>query len=65
MEATSPSSHTSLTQRALLDGLWAAAILFVIRVGAVYCGSWGGCKLGDTLAEHRQHLWMGMITQVG
>jgi hypothetical protein len=50
-------------QRALLDGLWAAAILFAVRMAAVYCGSWTGCKLGDTSTEHRQHLWMGMVTQ--
>lgn len=50
-------------QRALLSGSGLAAVLFLVRLGGVYCGCWAGCRLSDAPPEHRQHLWKGMVTQ--
>lgn len=53
-----------LLQRPLLATLWAAAILFAVRVVAVFMGSWMGAFVGGTPPELRRKIWQGMITQV-
>ena len=47
-----------------MSSLAVAAVLFLVRLAAVWCGCWAGCTLSVSPAEHRQHLWKGMITQV-
>lgn len=54
----------SSTQGSLASTLGAAAVVWAVRVGAVYCGSWLGAWLGGTPPEHRRRVWYGMITQV-
>ena len=51
-------------QGSLASTLGAAAVVWAVRVGAVYCGSWLGAWLGGTPPEHRRRVWYGMITQV-
>ena len=44
--------------------LWVALILWLVRVAAIYGGSWLGSWLGGTPPEYRLRIWQGMITQV-
>ncbi|KAK9842202.1 hypothetical protein WJX81_000261 [Elliptochloris bilobata] len=55
----------SLVLGSLVGTLGAAAVVWAMRVGAVYCGSWLGAWLGGTPPEHRRRVWYGMITQAG
>ena len=43
--------------------LWVALILWLVRVAAIYGGSWLGSWLGGTPPEYRLRIWQGMITQ--
>ena len=47
------------------DTLWAAVILYVVRLAAVWVGCWLGAEVSATPHDTSQRLWMGMITQVG
>lgn len=49
---------------AVRDSLWAAAILYVVRLAGVWLGCWLGAGAGGTPPDVGQRLWMGMITQV-
>lgn len=51
-------------QKPLVVTLWAAAIVFVVRLAAIFMGSWLGAFIGGTPAEHRRKIWQGMVTQV-
>lgn len=44
--------------------LWVAVAVYVVRLLAVYLGSWMGAWMGGTPTEHRRKVWQGMITQV-
>ena len=44
--------------------LWVALIVWLVRVAAIYGGSWLGSWLGGTPPEFRLRIWQGMITQV-
>ncbi len=44
--------------------LWAAVIVWAVRLGAVYLGSWAGARAAGTPPEHRRKVWQGMVTQV-
>lgn len=55
----------SLKLRAVRDSLWAAAILYVVRLAGVWLGCWLGAGAGGTPPDVGQRLWMGMITQAG
>ena len=52
-------------QGSLASTLGAAALVWAVRLAAVYCGSWLGAWLGGTPPEHRRRVWYGMITQAG
>ncbi len=43
--------------------LWAAVILWSVRVAGVYIGSWAGARAAGAPKEHRWRVWQGMITQ--
>lgn len=47
------------------DSLWAAGILYVVRLGGVWVGCWLGAEAGGTPHDVARRLWMGMITQAG
>lgn len=49
---------------AVRDSLWAAAILYVVRLAGIWLGCWLGAGAGGTPPDVGQRLWMGMITQV-
>lgn len=49
---------------ALAEALWLGSVIYVVRLCAVYCGSWAGCWLSSTPPEHRKRMWQAMITQV-
>eukprot|EP00891_Asterochloris_glomerata_P006082 jgi/Astpho2/6082/fgenesh1_pg.00084_%23_67_t len=53
----------SLKLASFVGSLWAAAVIFGARLGAIYLGSWLGCWLGAAPSDARKHLWMGMVTQ--
>lgn len=55
----------SLKLSAVRDNLWAAAVMFGVRLGAVWVGCWLGAQAGGTPQEVAQNLWMGMVTQAG
>ncbi|KAL4856974.1 hypothetical protein ACK3TF_002671 [Chlorella vulgaris] len=55
----------SLKLAAVRDTLWAAAIIYFVRLGGIWLGCWLGAGAGGTSAETSQHLWMGMVTQAG
>ena len=44
--------------------LWAAVIVWAVRIGAVYLGSWAGAHAAGAPPEHARKVWQGMITQV-
>lgn len=50
-------------QGALARTLGAAALVWAVRIGAIYVGSWLGAWLGGTPPEHRRKVWYGMVTQ--
>jgi hypothetical protein len=49
---------------ALVQTLWLAALLFLVRVAAVWLGSFIGCWASDTPTEHGTRMWQTMLTQV-
>ena len=51
-------------QDALMATIWVGVIVWVVRLAAVYCGSWIGAWLGGTPPDLRRKVWQGMITQV-
>ena len=51
-------------QAPLLGTLWAAMIIWAVRLVAIWLGSWLGAYLGGSSVEHRRRIWQGMITQV-
>eukprot|EP00195_Chlamydomonas_chlamydogama_P007198 CAMPEP_0202897678 /NCGR_PEP_ID=MMETSP1392-20130828/6375_1 /ASSEMBLY_ACC=CAM_ASM_000868 /TAXON_ID=225041 /ORGANISM="Chlamydomonas chlamydogama, Strain SAG 11-48b" /LENGTH=333 /DNA_ID=CAMNT_0049583375 /DNA_START=570 /DNA_END=1571 /DNA_ORIENTATION=+ len=55
----------SLKLSALKDMLWIALLVSVVRIAAIFVGSWVGCVLTTTLNETRRLFWMSMITQAG
>ncbi|KAK9830422.1 hypothetical protein WJX72_011685 [[Myrmecia] bisecta] len=50
---------------AVLGTLWIAVVVWAVRLGAIYCGSWVGCWLGRSPTDHRRRMWYGMVTQAG
>ena len=59
-----PRSARAPCPAAVRDSLWAAAILYVVRLAGVWLGCWLGAGAGGTPPVVGQRLWMGMITQV-
>lgn len=59
-----PRSARAPCPAAVRDSLWAAAILYVVRLAGVWLGCWLGAGAGGTPPDVGQRLWMGMITQV-
>ena len=57
------SSCPGWSQASFVGSLWAAAVIFGARLGAIYLGSWLGCWMGAAPSDARKHLWMGMVTQ--
>ena len=55
-----PSPH----QTALKDMFGAALLVSLVRIGAIYVGSWLGCYVTSTSTEFRRSFWMSMVTQV-
>lgn len=55
----------ALKLSALKDMFWAAIVIFLIRLVAIYFGSWLGCYATSTVTEFRRLFWMSMITQAG
>ncbi|KAK9793176.1 hypothetical protein WJX73_005312 [Symbiochloris irregularis] len=55
----------SVRLKPLVATLWAGAVLFAVRLAAVFMGSWLGAFIGGTPSEHRSKIWQGMITQAG
>ncbi|KAG2432421.1 hypothetical protein HYH02_012992 [Chlamydomonas schloesseri] len=55
----------SLKLGALTDMLGAALVVFGVRLGAIWLGSWLGCTSTATSAEYRRLFWMSMVTQAG
>ena len=51
-------------QAPLLGTLWAAIIIWLVRLAAIFLGSWLGAYMGGSTVEHRRRIWQGMITQV-
>lgn len=43
----------------------AAVVVFLVRLVAIYLGSWLGCLASATPGEHRRLFWMSMVTQAG
>ena len=62
MQTLTPEPN--LMQETFVGSLWVAAVLCLVRVGAIYGGCWLGCWLGATPVDHRKHMWYSMITQV-
>ena len=52
-------------QAPLLGTLWAAMIVWLVRLVAIFLGSWLGAYMGGSTVDHRRRIWQGMITQVG
>ncbi|KAL4419768.1 hypothetical protein ABPG75_006866 [Micractinium tetrahymenae] len=55
----------SLKLSAVRDSLWAALILYVVRLAGVWLGCWVGAEAGGTPLDVSRRLWMGMVTQAG
>ncbi|PNW82300.1 hypothetical protein CHLRE_06g278189v5 [Chlamydomonas reinhardtii] len=55
----------SLKLGALTDMFSAALVVFAVRLGAIWLGSWAGCTATATSAEYRRLFWMSMVTQAG
>lgn len=53
------------TCAAVRDSLWAALILYVVRLAGVWLGCWVGAEAGGTPPDVARRLWMGMVTQAG
>ena len=51
-------------QAPLLGTLWAAMIVWLVRLVAIFLGSWLGAYMGGSTVDHRRRIWQGMITQV-
>ena len=51
-------------QTALKDMFGAALLVSLVRIGAIYVGSWLGCYVTSTSTEFRRSFWMSMVTQV-
>lgn len=62
-----PPPHPTPTRpcAAVRDGLWVAALLFLVRLAGVWVGCWLGAGAGGTPPGTAKRLWMGMVTQVG
>ena len=54
----------SLRLDALGHTAWTASIVCVVRIVAVYCGSFAGCWASDCPLEQRKRMWQSMLTQV-
>ena len=50
---------------AVRDGLWVAALLYLVRLAGVWAGCSLGAGAGGTPHDVAKRLWMGMVTQVG
>jgi len=55
----------SLKMDALLGTLWLGALLYVIRLAAIWLGSYLGAMCAACPAEHRRQFWFSMVTQAG
>ncbi|PSC70125.1 monovalent Cation:Proton antiporter-1 family [Micractinium conductrix] len=55
----------SLKLSAVRDSLWAAAILYAVRLAGVWLGCWAGGQAGGAQPEVARRMWMGMVTQAG
>lgn len=53
------------TQAAVRDTLWAAALLYLVRLAGIWLGCNGGAILGAAPEAIGGKVWMGMVTQVG
>lgn len=52
-------------QSALGDMFFGAVLVFLVRLLAIYLGSWLGCVSTATQREHGQLFWLSMVTQAG
>ena len=50
-------------QAALVPTVGAAAVVWGVRLCAIYCGSFCGAWLGGTPPDLRRMVWQGMVTQ--
>ena len=50
-------------QAAVRDSLWAAALLYLVRLAGIWLGCAGGAVLGATPEPIGGRVWMGMVTQ--
>lgn len=57
--------HPFPTQSALKDMFGVALVVCVVRLVAIYIGSWLGCYATGTSVEFRRLFWMSMVTQAG
>ncbi|MEW5313225.1 MAG: hypothetical protein WDW38_004811 [Sanguina aurantia] len=55
----------SLKLNAMQDMLMAALVVVVVRLAAIYMGSWVGCLMTSTTSEYRKVFWLSMVTQAG
>ncbi|GAX78910.1 hypothetical protein CEUSTIGMA_g6349.t1 [Chlamydomonas eustigma] len=55
----------SLKLDALKDMFGAALLVCLVRLAAIYVGSWLGCYFTSTMTEFRKLFWMSMVTQAG
>ena len=51
-------------QAPLLATLWAACVVWVVRLFAIFTGAWLGAFMGGSSVDHRRRMWQAMITQV-
>ena len=53
----------ALLPTAVRDSLWAAAILYAVRLAGVWLGCWLGGGAGGTSHDVGRRMWMAMVTQ--
>ena len=62
--ALKPAEAGCGCQAPLLGTLWAAMIVWLVRLVAIFLGSWLGAYMGGSTVDHRRRIWQGMVTQV-
>lgn len=55
----------SLKLAALMETIWVAVVVFFVRLGAIWGGSWLGCAFSRAPPDYKQLFWCTMITQAG
>jgi hypothetical protein len=57
-------TSSAVLQSALSETLPIAFAVVLVRLVAIFCGSWFGCYCSATSVDVRRLFWMTMVTQV-